>query len=100
MTRILGDDGRELAEVTLTPGRQETGDAATIARITHGSGSLLRYYFEQGCRAVELDFGESRLTGTLSTRWAGGGRQWGIRLDDDQSRTAEHLQRQGRAPAA
>src|SRR5665647_1243688 len=67
MARILGDDGRELAEVTLTPGRQEIGDGATIARVSRGTGSLLRYYFEQGRRAVELDLGEARLRGTLST---------------------------------
>jgi hypothetical protein len=85
MTRILSDDGRELAEVALMPGGQETGGTATIAQIRHGSGSLLRYYFEQGCRTVELDFGESRLSGTLSTRWAGGKRQWGVRLEDNQS---------------
>lgn len=99
MTRILGDDGRELAEVTLTPGRQETGDAA-IVRISHGSGSLLRYYFEQGRRTVELDFGETRLKGTLSTRWIGGGRQWGIRLGDDHSRPTEGAARPERVPAA
>lgn len=100
MVRILGDDGRELAEVTLAPGRQETGDGATIARVSHGTGSLLRYYFEQGRRAVELDLGEARLRGTLSTRWAGGGRQWGVRLDEDQARPSESVARPERVPAA
>jgi hypothetical protein len=100
MARILGDDGRELAEVTLAPGLAENGHGAVVERVSHGSGSLLRYYFVQGRRAVELDLGESRLTGTLSTRWLGGERQWVVRVNDDEGRPAASAERPERVPAA
>ena len=76
---IRAADRRPLAIVEVSAGA--TSRALVVRRFLHGHGALLRYYFQEGEREVEVDAEPVAFEGMLRTRWAGTARQWEIEVN-------------------
>lgn len=76
---LRGRDRRPLAIVEVST---DVGSRSLVVRrFLDGQGALLRYYFQDGERAVEVDSELVTFEGTLRTRWEITGRRWVIQLN-------------------
>ena len=78
MVTLLDSSGKELA--TCVQASVTSPNRLVIGRVIRGKGNLLKYYFAQGLRSVQVETGAFLLRGMLETRWLGGERQWAVRL--------------------
>lgn len=97
MVTLLDTDGNELA--TCVEQSVDGSNRLVMGRVVRGKGKLLRHYFAQGLRSVQVQSEGFLLRGVLETSWLGAERQWTVRLtpiavrDDAQAVLREASQR-------
>jgi hypothetical protein len=91
MVTLLDSDGNELATFVAHSGRGS--NRLVVGRVIRGKGKLLRHYFAEGRRSVQIQSGGFLLRGVLETSWLGAERQWAVRLTPialrDEARAVE-----------
>lgn len=77
MVILLDSNGNELAICIeqSVPG----SNRLVMSRVLRGRGNLVKYYFGQGLRSVQVQSGGFLLRGVLETAWLGAERQWAVR---------------------
>ena len=78
MVTLLDSNGNELA-ICVEP-CFTSPNRLVMGRVVRGKGNLLKHYFAQGRRQVQVDTEGFLLRGVLETRWLAGDRQWAVRL--------------------
>jgi hypothetical protein len=78
MIVLLDSDGNELA--TCIAQSMADSNRLLMSRVLRGKGTLLRHYYAQGLRSVQVLSDSFVLRGVLETSWLGAERQWVVRL--------------------
>lgn len=76
MVTLLDSNGNELA--TCIEQSVAGPDKLAMGRVVRGKGALLKYYFAQGFRSVQIQSGGICMRGMLETSWIGGKRRWAV----------------------
>lgn len=78
MFTLLDSNGKELARCV--EASVASPNRLVMGCVIRGKGNLLKYYFAQGLRGVQVETGGVRLRGVLENSWTGAERQWTVRL--------------------
>lgn len=78
MVTLRDTEGNELATCVEQP--VAGSRKLLMSRVVRGNGNLLKHYFAEGLRYVDVESGGFLLRGMLETSWLGCERQWIVRL--------------------